>query len=143
MHRPGQVREEPGQHGLLESQVRVHLYKEKWQSIGSKVRGENMVPKLFVALLCSAAKIEPPLNPEALSGLIKLKLAGPGGNVKLFNEILALCPGLIALTLRKSGLVTYSVLKQVTICPCTQHPLSRPSPLTHSARANLSLTGTS
>jgi hypothetical protein len=67
------------------------------------------------ALTCSAAKIEPPLDPEALKGLIRLKLSGPGGSVKLLAEILALCPDLTRLVFNKSSLVTYSILKQVLL----------------------------
>jgi hypothetical protein len=66
-------------------------------------------------IFCSANRIEPPLAPESLSGLVKLRLSGSGGSVKLLNQILVLCPGLRALAFRKSSLVTYSLLKQVQV----------------------------
>jgi hypothetical protein len=55
------------------------------------------------------------LAPQSLSGLVKLRLSGQGGSVKLLNEILVLCPGLTTLAFRKSSLVTYSLLKQVPV----------------------------
>jgi hypothetical protein len=55
------------------------------------------------------------LDPAALSGLLRLRLTGPGGSVKLFNEILTFCPEITCLVFRKSSLVTYSVLKRVFI----------------------------